>query len=233
MRPFTLGTTTFIQGLYTVMWMIVLADVASPTFNVQGFAGASGIQAIVWAVVIVTASVALGVVMHTLSRNVFHMRKLQWGLDILTSDSVGARLGELEAAKSFPGGLTYEEVLDEETPDRNVKAGAILHHIGFRVMAQAPDVYDRFEVYRDQYRLARAFILPSLALAFTLPLWAPVAALDGAGAIGPFPIIRSQVFLLSILAAAVSYVAFRERSYRYYAAKILAFVTLEGMAEES
>ncbi|MDA0311535.1 MAG: hypothetical protein O2992_05400 [Gemmatimonadetes bacterium] len=232
MRPFTLGTTTFIQGLYTVMWMIVLGDVASPTFNIEGFADASWLQAVVWAVVIITASVALGVVMHTLSRSVFHMRKLQWGFDILSSDTVSARLSELEAAKSFPGGLNYADVLNYETPDRVVKAGAILHQMGFQVMAQAPDVYDRFEVCRDQYRLARAFILPSIALAFTLPLWAPVAALDGAGAIGPFPIIRGQLFLLGILAASVSYMAFRERSYRYYAAKILAFVTIEGMAEE-
>jgi hypothetical protein len=55
-----------------------------------------------------------------------------------------------------------------------------------------------------------------------------VKALDSAGAIGPFPIIRTQLFLLAILAAAVSYVAFRERSYRYAAATILAFATLEG-----
>ena len=52
--------------------------------------------------------------------------------------------------------------------------------------------------------------------------------LDGAGSIGPFPIIRTQLFLLSILAAAVCFVAFRERSYRYAAAKILAFVTMEA-----
>ena len=34
--------------------------------------------------------------------------------------------------------------------------------------------------------------------------------------------------LLALLAAAVSFVAFRERSYRYAAATILAFATLEG-----
>ena len=53
------------------------------------------------------------------------------------------------------------------------------------------------------------------------------AALDGAGSIGPFPIIRSQVFMVSILASAVSFQAFRERAYRYAASKALAWVTLE------
>jgi hypothetical protein len=46
--------------------------------------------------------------------------------------------------------------------------------------------------------------------------------------IGPFPIIRTQLFLLGVLAAAVSFVAFRERSHRYAAAKVLAFTTMEG-----
>jgi hypothetical protein len=53
------------------------------------------------------------------------------------------------------------------------------------------------------------------------------ATLDGAGMIGPFPIIRTQLFLLGVLAA-VSFVAFRERSHRYAAAKVLAFTTMEG-----
>ena len=65
-----------------------------------------------------------------------------------------------------------------------------------------------------------------------LPLWEPVKALDASGAIGPFPIIRTQMFLLGILAASVSFVAFRERSYRYAAAKLLAFATVEGGREK-
>ena len=85
------------------------------------------------------------------------------------------------------------------------------------------------QVYRDQYRMARSFIVPALALGIVLPFWAPVAQLDGAGgAIGPLPIIRAQTFLVGMLAAAVCYVAFRERAYRYAAAKALAWVTLEG-----
>ena len=47
-------------------------------------------------------------------------------------------------------------------------------------------------------------------------------------AIGPLPIVRTQLFLLSVLASAVCYVAFRERTFRYSAAKLLAFATVEG-----
>ena len=63
-------------------------------------------------------------------------------------------------------------------------------------------------------------------LALILPFWAPVVALD-AGSIGPFPIIRSQVFMVSLLASAVSFQAFRDRAYRYAAAKAMAWVTIE------
>ena len=42
-------------------------------------------------------------------------------------------------------------------------------------------------------------------------------------------IIRSQVFLVSILASVVSFVAFRERAYRYSSAKALGWVTLEAI----
>ncbi len=72
------------------------------------------------------------------------------------------------------------------------------------------------------------FLLSSAAFALVLPLWAPIAALDTAGYIGPLPIIRTQLVLLSVLAAAVSYMAFRERTYRYSAAMLLAYATLEG-----
>lgn len=81
---------------------------------------------------------------------------------------------------------------------------------------------------RDQYRLARGFILTSAAFAPILPLWAPVQALDGVGTIGPLPIVRTQLFLLSVLGAAVCYVAFRERTFRYSAAMLPAYATVEG-----
>ena len=61
-----------------------------------------------------------------------------------------------------------------------------------------------------------------------LPLWAPVVALDSLGTVGPLPIVRTQLFLLSVLASAVCYIAFRERTFRYAAATLLAYATVEG-----
>ena len=175
-----------------------------------------------------TISIALGVVLHTISRGIFHGMKQKWNLDVLSSRAVRNRLAALGTTQSAPGGPTYEE-LAEESPRRVIKAAEFMHGIEYQVMTLAPDVYANLQVYRDQYRLARSFILPSLALGVVLPFWAPVAALDGAGgAIGPLPIIRTQMFLVGMLAAAVCYVAFRERAYRYSAAKALAWVTLEA-----
>ena len=103
-----------------------------------------------------------------------------------------------------------------------------MHGIEYQVLVRAPVVFETIQLYRDQYRMARAFILPSAILAFALPFWDPIAVLDG-GVMGPFPVIRSQAFLVSVLAAAVSFVAFRDRAYRYAAAKALAWVTIEGI----
>ncbi len=99
----------------------------------------------------------------------------------------------------------------------------------YQVMVRAPEVFETIQGYREQYRMARGFILPLAVLAVILPFWAPVAALDGAGSIGPFPIIRSQVFMVALLASAVCFQAFRERAYRYAAAKTLAWVTIENL----
>lgn len=233
MQPFSLGVTTLVQGLYTLVWFIVLLDVASPTFDLDGLPHWTGIQAAAVAALALTAATALGVVMHTVSRGLFHRQKQAWASGVLASDAVRERLAALDPGPLFPGAPSYEEVLDPETPERSLKAGAYMHGIEFRLMTRAPIVHRTIQVYRDQYRLARSFVLPSAAFAFILPFWEPVAALDGAGSIGPFPIIRSQLFLLAVLAAAVSYVAFRERAHRYAAAKVLAFVTLEGMQKET
>jgi hypothetical protein len=229
MRPFSLGVTTLVQGVYALLWVVVLLDVASPTFDLRGFPDWTGVQAGVAAVVLFTASVALGVVMHTVSRRLFHHLKESWALTVLSSAAVRRRFASLESVETVPGGLKYKDILNDETADRVRQAGEFLHALEYQLMTRALDVYQTIQVYRDQYRLARGFILPSAAFAIVLPLWDPVRALDGAGFIGPFPIIRTQLFLLSVLAAAVSYVAFRERSYRYAAAKALAFATLEGL----
>ena len=228
MRPFSLGVTTLVQGLYALVWVVVLCDVWSPTFNIERFPDWTGVQVITAAVIVFLASAALGVVMHTISRAVFHPRKQEWTLTILSSPTVRQRLTELGTAGRFPGGSSYEGIFDENAPGKVRAASAYLHQIEYQILTRAPEVFRALQIYRDQYRLARAFILPSAAMALVLPFWEPVQALDSAGAIGPFPIIRTQLFLLSLLAALVSYVAFRERSHRYAAAKVLAFTTIEG-----
>jgi hypothetical protein len=227
MRPFTLGGTTLIQGFLTLFLLVVLVDVASPTFRLAGFPDWTGIQLAVAAAMALATSAGLGVVMHTISRAIFHPVKQIWALTVLSSETVGRRLAALGSVETFPGGPAYADVLDEDDPKRVRKASAFMHIIEYHLMVRTPDVYRTIQVYRDQYRLARAFILPAAALALILPFWDPVRALDGAGSIGPFPIIRSQLFLLSALASAVSFQAFRERSYRYSAAKLLAFVTIQ------
>ena len=231
MRPFSLGFTTLVQGVYALLWVIVLFDVASPTFNVDGVPDWTGMQLALALIVLLVASMALGVVMHTLSRALFHRFKLKWTLDVLSSDAVRKRMTAVHDTILFPGGPKYKDIFAEEPPQRVHVAAAFLHAIEFTVLSRSADVYRAVQVYRDQYRLARGFILPSAAFALVLPLWEPVAALDVAGAIGPFPIIRTQLFLLSLLAAAGSYLAFRERSHRYAAAKLLAFETLEAQAK--
>lgn len=228
MRPFTLGITTLMQGLYALLWVLVLFDVASPTFSLDGVPEWSGMQSVIALVVFLTAAVALGVVMHTISKGLLHPVKLRWILEVLSSGSVKKRMTALGTNITFPGGPSYAEITNGENPHREHAAAAFMYAASYSIMTRAYDVYRTISVYRDQYRLARGFILPSAAFAIILPFWEPVKALDSAGAIGPFPIIRTQLFLLGILAAAVSFVAFRERSYRHAAATILAFATLEG-----
>ena len=179
---------------------------------------------------LVTA-LALGVIMHTTSRRLFHGQKDLWMFGMLVSDSVQQRFSEIGVVRSSPGGPTYAEILKVETENRVRRAGAFLHGMEYQVMIRAPEVYRMLQVYRDQYRVARGLIIPSAVLALILPFWDPVMALE-VGTFGPFPIIRSQMFMLSVLASAVSYVAFRERAFRYAAAQTLAFVTLEGLRSE-
>ena len=233
MRPFYLAVTTLVPGLFTSMVLLVLADVASPTFNVVGIPVWSGSQGVFIFVTAATVSFALGVVMHTISRGLFHQEKGRWTLEILASGAVKNRLAALGRVRPSPGGPTYEELWEEseekDTADGVVKAAAFMHGVEYQVMVRAPHVYETIQVYREQYRVARGFIIPLAILAVILPFWTPVAILDGVRSIGPFPIIRSQVFLVSLLASSVSFVAFRERAYRYSAAKAQAWVTLEGI----
>ena len=231
MRPFYIAVTTLVHGLFTSMVLLVLADVASPTFNVEEIPVWTGGQPVFVFMTVLTVSFALGIVMHTISRGLFHNQKRQWTLDILASRAVRSRLAALGAVEPSPGGPAYAELSEEQedTQSRAIKAAAFMHGLEYQVMVRAPLVFDTIQMYREQYRMARGLILPLAILALILPFWAPVAALDGAGSIGPFPIIRSQVFMVSLLASAVSFVAFRERAHRYAAAQALAWVTLEGI----
>ena len=141
------------------------------------------------------------------------------------------RLAALGEVYPSPGGPAYADLWDEEegTHNRARRAGMFMHGVEYQIMVRAPHVFDTIQLYHEQYRMARGLIVPLAVLALILPFWAPVAALDGAGSIGPFPIIRAQVFMVSLLASAVSFLAFRERAYRYAAAKALAWVTMEGI----
>jgi len=228
MRSFSLSAITLMQGFYVLLWIVMLFDVASPTFGVSGVPDWNAVQLVLALAVAFVASAALGVVMHTISKALFHRFKLRWELEVLSSSTVRTRMQAMHSADVFPGGPKYADLLNADDPERVHKAAAFMNAIEFSVMSRAIDVYRTIQVYRDQYRLARGFVLPSAAFAIVLPLWEPIRALDAAGSIGPFPIIRTQLFLLGILAAAVCYVAFRERSFRYAAATALAYATLES-----
>jgi hypothetical protein len=227
MRPFTLGGTMLVHGFYTVVWVAIVLDVASPTFSLS-MPQWGPTEAVVWIALLFTASAALGVVVHTISRGVFHGPKERWAMQVLLSPSVQHRFATFSDVPTFAGGPTYAEVLKAEGVDRIRKGGTFLQALQYQMLTRAPKVWQGIQSYRDQYRLARGFILTTAAFAPILPLWAPVIALDSQGAIGPLPIVRTQLFLLSVLASAVCYMAFRERTFRYAAAMLLAYATIEA-----
>ena len=101
-----------------------------------------------------------------------------------------------------------------------------MHAVDYHVMARSPEVYRTIQVYRDQYRLARGFILPSIVLGVLLPFWEPIRTLEGARSLGPVPLIGVQLLLLGVLFAAISFLAFRERAFRHAAARVMSFLTL-------
>lgn len=227
MRPFTLGGTTLVHGFYAMVWLAIVLDVGSPTFNLS-MPQWGPTQAVVWIALLFTASAALGVVVHTISRSVFHRSKERWEMAVLVSPTVQHRFADLGDLQTFPGGPSYAEVLKAEGAERLRKSGAFLQALEYELLTRAPIVWEAVQSRRDQYRLARGFILITAAFAPILPLWDPVRALDSQGAIGPFPIIRTQLFLLSVLAAAVCFVSFRERTFRYAAAMLLGYAAVEG-----
>ena len=157
MRPFYLAVTTLVPGLFTSMALLVLADVASPTFNVEEIPAWTGSQAAFVFVPVLTVSFALGIVMHTLSRGLLHKQKQQWSLEVLASGAVENRMAVLGTVYPSPGGPTYAELWDEEegTHNRAWRAAMFMHGVEYQLMVRAPHVFEAIQVYREQYRTAR------------------------------------------------------------------------------
>jgi len=66
MRLFYNAATNLVQGLFSSIVLLVVADVASPTFNVTGLPDWTGSQTTIVIAAVLTVSLALGVAMHTI-----------------------------------------------------------------------------------------------------------------------------------------------------------------------
>ena len=226
MFPFSLGVLTVLQGLYSLCWFVILLDIGSPAFDLANLPDWNAGQLTLVIVAIMTMAAVVGVIMHTVSRNVFRRSKDLWAFKVLTSATVRRRLKATDSIDPGLGGATLSDVLDAENPDRVRHAGEFMHAIDYRVMVRSPEVYQTIQVYRDQYRLARGFIVPSLVLGLLLPLWEPIRTLEGVRNLGPVPLIGVQILLLGVLFAAISFLAFRERAFRHAAARVMSYLTL-------
>lgn len=226
MFPFSLGVLTLLQGLYSLCWFVILLDIGSPAFDLANLPDLNAGQLVLVIGAISTMAAVVGVIMHTVSRNVFRRSKDFWAFKVLTSSTVRRRLKATGSVDPGLGGATLADVLDPENPDRVRNAGEFMHAIDYRVMVGSPEVYRTIQVYRDQYRLARGFIVPSLVLGLLVPLWEPIRTLEGVRSLGPVPLIGIQLLLLGVLFAAISFLAFRERAFRHTAARVMSYLTL-------
>jgi hypothetical protein len=226
MFPFSLAVLTILQGFYSLFWFVILLDIGSPAFDLLNLPDLNGWQLVLSIIALTTMAAVVGVIMHTVSRNLFRRQKDFWAFKVLTSPTVRKRLKATGAGDPGLGGATLQDVLNEENPNRVRHAGEFMHAIDYQVMARSQAVYRTIQVYRDQYRLARGFIIPSLILGILLPLWEPIRALEGARTFGPIPLIGAQLLLLGVLFAAISFLAFRERAFRHAAARVMSFLTL-------
>ncbi len=227
MFPYSLGVLTALQGLYSLLLIVIILDVGSPTLDLRDANQWTGAQALPILTGLLAITFTVGVAMHTLSRNLFRRTKDLWDMEVLTSPAVRKRLGDLGECRPS-GGPTLEEVHAAEGFDRIRKAGEFNHAVDYVLQIRARHLHQAIQVYRDQYRMARGFILPSLGLAIVLPFWEPVPA----GHIGQFPLVGVQLFFLCIFFAGVAMYAFKERSYRYAAARLRGFVTLQAEARQ-
>lgn len=226
MFPFSLGVLTLLQGLYSLVWVAILLDIGSPAFDLRELPELSGMQLVLVTLVVLTLAAVVGVIMHTVSRNLFRRQKDLWAFFVLTSPTVRQRFKTTGAQDFGMGGATLADVLDESNPDRVRHAGEVMHVIDYLVMVRSTQVYRTIQVYRDQYRLGRGFIVPSLILGTLLPIWDPIQTLQGVDRLGPFTLLGVQLFLLGVLFAAISFLAFRERSFRHTAARVMSYLTL-------
>jgi hypothetical protein len=227
MFPYSLGVLTVLQGLYSLILIVIILDVGSPTFDLRSMNQWTGAQSLPIFAALVSICFTVGVAMHTLSRNLFRRSKDLWDMEVVTSPAVRQRFGDLGECRPS-GGPTLEEVHATEGFDRIVRAGEFNHAVDYVLQVRAPHLHQAIQVYRDQYRIARGFIVPSLGLALFLPFWEPVPT----GHIGQFPLISIQLFFLCVFFAGVAMYAFKERSYRYAAARLRSFLTLQAEAQQ-
>ena len=80
MFPFSLGVLTLLQGLYSLCWFVILLDIGSPAFDLTNLPDWNAGQLILVIVAIATMATVVGVIMHTVSRNVFRRSKDFWAL---------------------------------------------------------------------------------------------------------------------------------------------------------
>ena len=227
MFPYSLGVLTVLQGLYSLILIVIILDVGSPTLDLRSMNQWTGASSLPLFAALLCISFTVGVAMHTLSRNLFRRAKDLWDMEVLTSPAVRQRLGDLGECRPS-GGPTLEEVHATEGFDRIRKAGEFNHAVDYVLQVRAPHLHQAIQVYRDQYRMARGFILPSLGMALVLPFWDPVPA----GHVGQFPLVGVQVFFLCVFFAGVAMYAFKERSYRYAAARLRSYLTLQAEAQQ-
>ena len=117
MFPYPLGVLTGLQGLYSLLLIVVILDVGSPTFDLRDVAAATGAQVLPIFAALLAITFTAGVAMHTLSRNLFRRTKDIWDMNVLTSPGVRQRLGALDECRPS-GGPTLEEVHAAEGMDR-------------------------------------------------------------------------------------------------------------------
>jgi hypothetical protein len=228
MFPYPLGVVTLLQGLYSMVWIVVLMDVLSPTFDLRDVSKWSAAETTLFFGALLITTFAVGVAMHTVSRNVFRKLRDAWDVQVVTSPGIRSRMAEYGLCRPS-GGPSLDEVHAAEGEERVRKAGEFMHALDYVLQIRAPHVYESVRVYRDQYRLARAFILPSLILALVIPFWEPLPA----GHVGSFPLISIQIFFMGIFFTGACMYAFRDRSYRYTLSRLRVFWTVENEARST